>query len=292
MTCSQELYYPLAAVGVNYNYGELGAKLSGTVYYDANDNGVMDGADTGLTNVTLTLSGTTASGVSVCTLVTCIVTTASDGTFSYVGLPAANATGYKLVETQPVDYANRTDTVGTGCGGANCGTASVVGGNSQFAGINLTVGANAINYYFGEKTGTISGFVYLDANDNGIKDTGETGISGITLTLSGTTLSGAAVCTTCTTTTAADGSYSFTGVKNANGTGYTITETQPGAYLHGKVNRRHPTRDGRQYSLYWHSGTEQHFGGRLQCCQRRHRLQFWPATERLHFRLRLCGHQQ
>ena len=226
---------PVGGVGANYNFGELGAKLSGTVYYDANDNGVMDGTDTGLASVTLTLSGTTASGVSVCTLVTCGVTTAADGTFSYTGLPAANATGYTLVETQPVDYANGTDTVGTGCGGASCGTASVVGGNSQFAAIKLTVGANAVNYYFGEKTGAISGFVYLDANDNAAKDTGETGIAGVTLTLSGTTLSNAAVCTTCTTTTAADGSYSFTGIKNANGSGYTITETQPGAYLHGKV---------------------------------------------------------
>jgi uncharacterized repeat protein (TIGR01451 family) len=231
---------PVGGIGANYNFGELGATLAGTVYYDANDDGLMNGADTGITNVTLTLSGTTASGANVCTTLTgfgmsCTITSGTGGTFSYSGLPAANATGYTLVETQPVDYANRTDTLGSACGGT-CGTASVVGGNSQFAAIKLAAGANAISYLFGEKTGAISGFVYLDANNDGIMSgAGETGISGVTLTLSGTTASGAAVCTTCTTTTASDGSYSFGGVKNANGSGYTVTETQLGTYLHGKV---------------------------------------------------------
>ncbi len=229
----------VGAMGVNYNFGELGAKLAGAVYYDANDNGVKDGSDIGIAGVTLALSGTTVSGDDVCTLLTslslsCAATSAGDGTFSYSALPASDSTGYTLVETQPVDYANRSDAAGTGCGTASCGTPSVVGGNSRISAIKLAVGANAVNYLFGEKTGTLSGFVYFDNNNNGVMDAGEVGIAGVTLTLSGSTASGAAVCGSCTTVTASDGSYSFGALKNANGLGYTVTETQPSAYRDGR----------------------------------------------------------
>ncbi|MBK9463112.1 MAG: carboxypeptidase regulatory-like domain-containing protein [Sphingobacteriales bacterium] len=49
-------------------------------------------------------------------------------------------------------------------------------------------------------------YVWLDANGDGIQDAGETGISGITVTL--TYPDG----TTATTTTDANGSYVFTGL--------------------------------------------------------------------------------
>jgi uncharacterized repeat protein (TIGR01451 family) len=231
---------PLGGVGANYNFGERAGSLAGTVYYDANDNGTKDGGEVGIAGVTLTLSGNTASGANVCTTLTalgrsCTVTTAADGSFSYTGLPASDATGYLLVETQPADYANRTDAIGTGCG-TSCGTASVVGGNSRVSAIKLSAGAAASGFLFGEKTGSLSGFVYLDDNNNGTKDAGETGIAGVTVTLSGNTASGPAVCAgaACQATTAADGSYSFTGLKNADATGYTVTETQPGAYADGR----------------------------------------------------------
>ena len=61
----------------------------------------------------------------------------------------------------------------------------------------------------------------------------EPGIAGVTLTITGTSASGAAL--NQTAATAADGSYTFTGLRNANGSGYTMTETQPGSYIDGKV---------------------------------------------------------
>lgn len=60
------------------------------------------------------------------------------------------------------------------------------------------------------QTYSISGYVFHDVNNNGVFDAGETGLAGVTVTLS----------TGATTTTAADGSYSFTGL--AAGT-YTVT---------------------------------------------------------------------
>src|SRR6185503_21195666 len=59
--------------------------------------------------------------------------------------------------------------------------------------------ATSANNNFGYVTGGLSGFAYVDANRNSVKDVGEVVISGVAITGP----SGA------TTTTAADGSYSF-----------------------------------------------------------------------------------
>ena len=220
-------------LGVNYNFGEIAASLAGRVYFDADNNGSFNGSESGLGGVTITLSGTTASGANVCTVVTalyptCAVTTVTDGTYSFIGLPAGN---YTLTETQPVDYVSATTSAGS-AGGITTGT--------TVSTIALGAGVAGTGYLFGEKTGAISGVVYVDTNNNGIQDSGETGIAGTTLTLSGTTASGANICTAtalhpnpCVVTTAADGSYAFTGLRNANGTGYAITETQPAGYADG-----------------------------------------------------------
>ncbi len=75
----------------------------------------------------------------------------------------------------------------------------------------------------------ITGFVYVDANDNGVKDAGEAPIPGVTLTLTGTTTAGQRV--TFTTTTGPDGSYTFLNLEPGK---YTVSETQPVGYLPGK----------------------------------------------------------
>ena len=69
-----------------------------------------------------------------------------------------------------------------------------------------------------------SGRVYHDADLNGSYDAGEE-LSGVTVTLTGTDDRGAAV--NQVAVTASDGSYTFTNLRPSDGTGYTITETQP-----------------------------------------------------------------
>jgi hypothetical protein len=77
---------------------------------------------------------------------------------------------------------------------------------------------------------TISGFVYQDLNNNGVKDAGEPGIPGVTLTLQGTEESTAGE--TDTTTTDADGAYSFrVGVEVC--CLFSVTETQPAGFADG-----------------------------------------------------------
>jgi uncharacterized repeat protein (TIGR01451 family) len=202
---------PIGGVGTNYNFGEWAGSLAGTVYLDVDNSGTNNAGDTPIAGVTVTLGGAAAA----------TTTTDASGNFTFSGLAAGT---YTLTETQPANYADRTNTAGSAAGtvGVNTITNIVLGG-----------GVSATGYLFGEKTGAISGTVYLDANNNGVQDAGETtGIGSVLLTLTGTAADGTTVVSS-TTNTLANGTYSFTGLLNANAAGYTITETQPGAYLDG-----------------------------------------------------------
>ena len=77
-------------------------------------------------------------------------------------------------------------------------------------------------------TNSLSGFVYADASNDGVRDPGEIAIPGVTITLSGMDNLGAQV--TLITVTDTVGFYQFEGLRPGN---YTITETQPAAFLDG-----------------------------------------------------------
>ena len=93
----------------------------------------------------------------------------------------------------------------------------------------LGAGVNGTENNFGELApASITGLVYVDANNDG-SPAGDTGIPGATVTLMGTDDLGNPV--TLTTTTAADGTYSFSNLRPGT---YKVTETQPVGYLDGK----------------------------------------------------------
>ena len=73
-------------------------------------------------------------------------------------------------------------------------------------------------------TGSISGFVYADVNNNGVRDAGEPGIAGVAIALSGDE--------TQTTTTDANGAYTFF-ITTVGCCDYTVTETQPAGFADG-----------------------------------------------------------
>ena len=75
----------------------------------------------------------------------------------------------------------------------------------------------------------ISGFVYVDLNNNGIKESNESGIAGATVSVVRASNND-----TQSTLTGADGSYSFVGLFPDT---YTIKETQPGFYTDGRDTR-------------------------------------------------------
>ncbi len=78
-------------------------------------------------------------------------------------------------------------------------------------------------------TTSIDGTVFCDCNDNGIQDNGETGISDVTLTLTGVDNTGHAV--NLVTTTSSLGAYDFNSLSPGT---YSITESPPSGYFEGK----------------------------------------------------------
>src|SRR5688572_21462353 len=75
----------------------------------------------------------------------------------------------------------------------------------------------------------LGGFVYVDLDNDGVRDTGEAGIPNVTVTLTGKSLTGASV--TRTVKSGSDGLYAFFNLPAGT---YTIKQTQPSGYADGK----------------------------------------------------------
>ena len=232
-TAIGSILVPSGQAGINYNFGELlTVTILGNVYEDANGNGVLDTGESGISGVTLTLTGTTTGGQAI----TVTTTTAANGTYDFNSTSAGTVLPsgtYQVAETQPAGYQQGLNTVGT----VNGTTDGTLIPTDKIGSIAMTIGQVGINYNFGEvKPVTISGTVYTDANEDGLLESGDSGISGVTLTLSGTSLG---VAVSATTTTSANGTYSFskdsTGKVLLPGT-YQITETTPSGYIAVSAN--------------------------------------------------------
>jgi hypothetical protein len=145
------------------------------------------------------------------------LTTASDGTYSFGNLRPGT---YTLTETQPAGLLDGKDTLGT-----QDGTAS----NDSFS-FKIGENTNGTGNNFAElQPALISGSVYSDGNNNGIRDPKEPGIPNVQITLTGTDDLGNSV--TLTTTTDKNGNYAFSNLRPGT---YTISEKQPGGYSEGK----------------------------------------------------------
>ncbi len=204
---------PSGGGSINNNFGELKpASLSGFVYVDANNNGIKDLGEAPIAGVTITLSGSDINGP-----VNQTATTDGNGFYQFKNLDPGN---YQINETQPANYFNGKDAIGSQGG---------VQGNDVFSSINLAAGVDGVNNNFGELLpASISGYVYVDANNNGVKDGGETPIAGVAITLSGADASGPV---SLSATTDANGFYQFQNLKPGV---YAVNETQPANYLDGK----------------------------------------------------------
>jgi uncharacterized repeat protein (TIGR01451 family) len=199
----------------NNDFGKLKASsIAGFVYFDANDNGTMDNGEAPIAGVTVTLTGTDASGAAVQKT----ATTAADGSYKFDTLKQGN---YTVTETQPSGYLD---------GKEHLGSAGGTLGTNTISNISLPQATDATDYDFGEvKGGSLAGFVYLDSNDDGLRGPGETGIAGSKLTLTGTDDNGNAVSQQATTDQ--NGAYQFNGLRPGN---YTITQDEPDGYIDGK----------------------------------------------------------
>ncbi len=204
--------------GTGNNFGELsGSSITGNVFDDRDNDGAQGAGESGLPGVSVTLTGTNDLGQPV----TLSTNTAPDGTYSFANLRPGT---YTLTETQPAGYLDGTDTAGS-----VGGTAAAIPGDT-ITGIVLPSNQTATAYNFAELApSSIGGSVFADANNDGVRDPGESGIGGVTVTLTGTNDLGQSI--NIALNTAPDGSFDFTNLRPGT---YTVTETQPAAYADGK----------------------------------------------------------
>jgi protocatechuate 3,4-dioxygenase beta subunit len=185
----------------DYDFSEnVPASIRGRVYAEP--------GDVSLEGVTIQL--TDASGTVVTT------TTGTGGEYSFTNLKPGT---YKVYEVQPDGYVDSTDYVGT-AGGTLSGTDAIVD-------IALTAGVDGTDYDFSENSyAQLSGYVYLDADNDGQRDSDESPLAGVTLAL----LDAAGNATGATTVTDGNGAYAFTNLTPGT---YGVAETQPMEYNDG-----------------------------------------------------------
>ncbi len=200
-----DITLPAGEDSVDNDFAELleAASIAGSV---------LDDLGAPIAGVTITLTGTDVNGNAV----TLTTTTDANGAYEFTDLVPGT---YTVTETQPAGYGDTADVVGS-----NGGTL----GNDVISDIVLEPGDAAVDYDFVETYASIAGTVVVDANNDGIADSGETPIAGVTITLTGTDANGNAV--TLTTTTDANGDYQFDGLLAGD---YTVTETQPAGFVDG-----------------------------------------------------------
>ena len=205
------------AAGTGYNFGELPpASISGFNYIDANNDGIFENIEEPIFNTTITLNGTNDQGVTIIQT----TTTDSNGHYAFGGLRPGL---YAVTETQNPNY-NLLQGKNT-CGQTNnVADGLVVPLADEISQIVLLPGSVGTNFNFGElPPGSISGFAYIDENNNGIFEGSETPLPKIEIQLTGTNYMGQPVSLSVITTN--DGSYIFTNLSPSDLNGYTVTET-------------------------------------------------------------------
>ncbi|WP_196764433.1 SdrD B-like domain-containing protein, partial [Pseudoalteromonas luteoviolacea] len=131
------------------------------------------------------------------------------------GLRASNSSGYTVTQGT-TDYVEGQDYFGT--------AADQFGSNSE---IKVVLGEQAApELIFTEQLNTgdksISGRVFVDINQDGANNGNDFVLAGIEIQLTGEDLYGEAV--NLRTTTDANGTFNFTGLRASNSAGYTITQ--------------------------------------------------------------------
>jgi hypothetical protein len=179
--------------------GVLTGTITGSKFLDVDGNGVRDSGEPGLAGVTITRTPTIndPAGASLS------VVTDAQGNFSFASVPFGDFT---LTETVPAGFAQTAP--------PPPGTAS---GTINFA------QRTSAGHVFGNRalTGTVGGVKFNDANGNGVRDSGEAGLSGVTIRLTD------AAGVIRTTTTDAAGAFSFTNVAAG---AYVVSEVVPNGF--------------------------------------------------------------
>jgi 5-hydroxyisourate hydrolase-like protein (transthyretin family) len=190
------------------------ASIGDFVFCDKNNNGIQDAGEPGLAGVMVRLTGTDVNGLPV----NLAVSTDANGKYTFAGLVAGT---YKITFVRPTGYLSAQANVGSN--DAIDSDADVISGMTN----NITLAAgennNSVDAGF-FKYASIGDFVFCDKNKNGIQDSGETGLAGVTVKLNGVA-NGVPV--SLVTTTDANGKYVFINLLPGI---YTVTFVKPTGY--------------------------------------------------------------
>ncbi|MBX3411676.1 MAG: hypothetical protein KF708_03070 [Pirellulales bacterium] len=197
------------ANAVNYNFGELqSASIRGRVYLTLDGDCDYQPTDPPLAGVIIYLLDTSGNR---------IAQTVTDVNGEYVFTNLSPGT-YGIEESQPAGYLD---------GGEKAGSAGGNVTNDKITNIFLGSGVNAVEYNFCEiPPASLQGTVYVDLNNNGVKEANEPGIAGVTVQL----LDANQAPTGKTTVTDASGNYGFYDLYPGT---YSVNEVHPAGYFDG-----------------------------------------------------------
>jgi hypothetical protein len=173
------------SASANFGYRRVDT-VGGAAFNDADGDGVYDSSETGVSGVVITL--TTSTGIFT-------RTTVGNGSYLFSDV----RTGDHFLSAADVPGFVRT--------------------TSREVMVSVSSEGSASAYFGYQQEGTISGIVFTDLNDDGIKGASESGIGGVTVTLQA---DGGAIVEA--VRTVGDGSYLFSDVTQGS---YTVEETDP-----------------------------------------------------------------
>ena len=202
--------------GLEYNFGEIApAELRGNVHLSD-----ADGNCYGSWCTCQALEGVLVQLLDQNGRVVAEDRTDAAGDYEFSGLlPGV----YSIVEVTPAGLIEGSALAGTIDGQ----TRGVVTDPNHITQIILGAGDEGVQYDFCEHLpASLSGHVYHDVNDNGLRETGEEAIAGVTVTLYNSNGQVVAV-----TTTNSAGWYQFTGLSAGE---YRLVENQPSGWLDGQ----------------------------------------------------------
>lgn len=202
------------SVGTEYNFGEIPpAEISGTVFHDENDNGKFDSStEQRIPNVLIRLLDSNGTLVNE-------TRTDNQGNYRFTNVRPGK---YTLIELTPPGYIDGQDEVGKVDGT----TSGKLDQSDRMIDIMLSGNSVGSGYNFGELiAGSIAGKVWVDVDEDCIRDPNEGPLPGVTIELLdelGNVLR--------TTTTDSSGNYKFDNLPPGK---YSVRQIQPADYFHG-----------------------------------------------------------
>ncbi|HZZ73143.1 MAG TPA: SdrD B-like domain-containing protein [Pirellulales bacterium] len=198
----------------------LPASLAGRVWDDPNLDLIQQGTETGIAGVQVSLLQWNGSQYLSTGLTQ---TTDANGDYKFNNLAPGE---YRVVETQPSGYFSVGDVPGT----VNGTTDGATAGKDILTDVVLQGGEDSVHNNFAEaQPAAVSGYVYHDQNNNGVKDAGEAGIGNVQLTITPVSTLDPSQ-TAVTVTTDANGFYNATGLSPGQ---YQVSEVQPAGWIDG-----------------------------------------------------------